>query len=79
MGIGKKKCRRYPKEKKKLGTGKKKRRQYPKKNEKMGIEQKKCIMFHESASFYKLEARIPIQAVKIILLGDVQKKKIRYA
>ena len=45
----------------------------------MGTEQKKCIMFHESASFCKLEARIPIQAVKIILLGDVQKKKIRYA
>ena len=45
----------------------------------MGTGKKKCIVFYESASFYKLEARIPIQAVKIILLGDVQKKKIRYA
>lgn len=29
--------------------------------------------------FCKMEARIPFQVVKIILLGDVQKKKIRYA
>lgn len=62
-----------------MGTGKKKRRQYPKRKEKLGIGKKKCIMFHESAPFCKLEARIPIQAVKNILLGDVQKKKIRYA
>ncbi|CDA68145.1 unknown [Clostridium sp. CAG:510] len=79
MGTEQKKRCQYPKRNEKLGIGKKKRRQYPKGKEKMGIEQKKCIMFHESASFCKLEARIPIQAVKIILLGDVQKKKIRYA